>query len=596
MYTLFTQKRFLAVFLAVFVGTIANAVPFQQIIDDDAGLIFTIRNLTELREQWSEHPIEGIFKDESLREWFRLQSDLKDVADDESKTFFEDIEDTFGLSEDDFFELFPGQAGLAVYNLSGQILGNEEQVEFLGMAEFSGDEEQLQELMQIQFEHNAKMQKEVNPLIEHDWVEETFMGETLHFDEIFDGEKTYVEDGYALVDGILVLATPESRLRHAVEMIKNGPEAPLSDLEPYRRSRDYSGRGDVALYVNLIKLMPRLNAKLGELPISGSFALFGITPQSLESALSLESLEGVFLDLDLIDEGILGYCGILYSEKSGILSMLNYVEGDLPEARYVPDNILNGSVTLFDISAMYRSLEKILGAASPQIVSMLDIQMQTAQTNTGVDLRASLLENFGTQIVGFSVLKEDAKNASDLMQPQQVVVFDLKDAEAFGQALNALIDSAQFVRPMIKENTFEGETIYSIVTPGQTPETEVEIHYTVTRSKFILTVGHIGLLHTVLSDMKNDSDGFWQKPDVLALFERIEQPNAVSRGYYDMEQLITSLFELLADMNHFRGNSESLQSEAIPESLKGAYRLVLEANEAPDGLFARVLIVKDESK
>lgn len=590
MHKLLNPKTILTALLATFVSATATAVPFQQIADEDVELLFTIRSLSELREQWLEHPMAEIFKDESLKELFELQGNSEEAI---IKPFLEEIEDTFGLSEDEFFELFSGQVGLAIYNISDQILENERPVEFFVMAEFSGDTERLRELMQIQFERNAEMHREENPLAEHTWVEETFMGETLHFDETFDGEETHIEDGYALVDDILVLATPEARLRQAVEMIKDGAEAPLSGSEPYRRAREHSGRGDVALYINLLELMPHLNASLDELPIDSNLALLGVTPQSLKSALSLEAMEGLFWDIDLIKDGILSYGGILYSEKSGILSLFEYVEGELPEAHYVPDNVLNAFVARFDISEMYQSLKEFLSTASPQMLSMIDIQMQIVQTNTGVNLHTSLLENFGTKIVGFAVLEEDTV---EWTQPQQLVVFDLRDAEAFSQALNALIDSAPFVRPMMEESKFEGETIYSIVTPGQPSTSEGAIHYTVTRSKFILSMGHVSLLHIVLSNMKNDDDGFWQDPDVLALFERIEQPNAVAQNYYDMEQLIDFVFKFLSGMNRFGGAAEQLPPTEVPKSLKGGYRFISETNENPDGLFWRVLIVNDESE
>ncbi|MGK0464059.1 MAG: hypothetical protein ACJAT5_000466 [Lentimonas sp.] len=585
------KKILLTTLLAVCSSSIATALPFQEMIGEDVELFVSIRSLTDLREQWSEHPMAEIFKDESLIELFDHLSDSEE-AEAESAGFFEEMENIFGLSEDEFFELFPGQVSLAFYNVSDQLLQNDERMELTLMTEFSGDAERLDELMQIQFERNAEMQKAVNPLVEHEMVDETFMGETLYFDETFDGETTYVEDGYALVDGILVLATPESRLREAVEIIKEGAETSISSSGLYKRSREHSGRGDVGVYLNLVELMPPVNATLGKLPIYGALTLFGITSQSLESALSLESIEGFFLDFDIVPDGVLGYSGILYSEKSGLLSLFEYVDGELPEARYVPDNVLNSSITLFDLSAMYSSLEEMLSTASPHIVSMLDIQMQTIQADTGVDLRAGMLENFGTQIVGFSILKEDATNAVELFQPQQVLVIDLKNAEAFSQALNALIDSAQQVRPLIKESAFEGETIYSIVVPNE--PTETEINYAITRSKFILTIGHISLLHNVLSEMGQESDGFWQDPDVLALFERIEQPNAVTRAYYDVEQLIEPFFKMLAAMNRFGDASETLKSTEIPQSLRGAYRLFSEANEAPGGFFGRTLIIKSE--
>lgn len=584
------KKILLTLLHAAFLSSVATALPFQQIIGEDAELLLSIQSLSDLREQWSENPVTEVFRDDALIEMFK-GGDPESV-DEDSPGFFEELKDDFELTEDEFFELFPGQVSLAVYNLYNFPSQNEKRQEFIFMTEFSGDEERLNALMQVQFERNAESQKAANPLVEHELVKETFMGETLHFDETFNGEITYVEDGYALVDGIVVLATPESRLRQAVEMIKEGQEAPISDLESYQRSRDYSGQSDVSLYLNLSSQIETLNSQLKELPIYNALTLFGITSESLGRALSLEVLQGLFVDFDMVEDGILSHCGVLYSEKKGLLSLLAYTEGELPEARYVPDDVLSSSVTLFDISALYSSLEQLLGTASPSILSMIDIQMQTVQANTGVDLRSGLFENFGTQIVGFAVLKEDAVDAVGPLETEQVVVFDIKDAEAFSQALNALIDSAPALRSLIEENTFEGETTYSIVAPNYQAGTEIKMSYAITRSKFILTIGHVGLLHNVLSEMKNESDGFWQNADVLALFERIQKPNAVTRTYYDAEQLIEPFFKMLSGTGGVRNASDSLQDKKIPESLKGSYRLVAEANEASDGLFWRTLIIK----
>ena len=143
-----------------------------------------------------------------------------DLREDGLFGFTEVLKDEFGLSYDELFELFPGQASVALYNLSEQVLNEEDSQEIVLLAEFSGDAERLNELMQVQFIRNAEAQQALNPLVEHEMVEEYFMGETLYFDETFDGETTYVEDGYALVDGIMILAAPESRLRETVEWIK----------------------------------------------------------------------------------------------------------------------------------------------------------------------------------------------------------------------------------------------------------------------------------------------------------------------------------------------------------------------------------------
>ena len=68
---------------------------------------------------------------------------------------------------------------MSIYGMTNDILSQEESRRMAILAEFAGSAERLDELMQIQFERNAKAQKETNPLIEHVWIEETFMGETL---------------------------------------------------------------------------------------------------------------------------------------------------------------------------------------------------------------------------------------------------------------------------------------------------------------------------------------------------------------------------------------------------------------------------------
>jgi len=588
------KKILQTILLSLLSVQLAFALPFDQIIGDDAELYFSIRSLSEIRETLDEHPISDVFEDEVLIEYFEAISSGSDDEDESDLGFFEEMEDVFGLTEDEFFDLFPGQVCMAVCNLSGQILGEGSSPELVIAAEFSAEAERLNELLQIQFERNAKSQKEVNPLVEHEMIEETFMGETLYFDETFNGEETYIEDGYALVDGIFVLATPESRLREVVQAIKEGSDSAISETEPYLESREFAGRGDVSCYVNLVEIMPSVAASLGQLPELGSLALVGITPDSLRDALSLESIQALFMSMDLVEDGLLCDYGFLYSEKAGLLSLLEYVEGELPEARYVPSNVLNTSLTLFDLSAMYANLEEVLDAASPALLPMMDARLQNLQADTGIDLREAVLNNFGTHIVSYSVMEEDILDDSGFPRPQQVFALEVKDTAAFSQAIGALVDSSPRLKSFIEESVFEGETIYTFKTPSAPSSGGTEFSYTITRSRFILAMGHISLLHSLLSKLDKTSDGFWQDSEVDLMFERIERPNVVTRSYYDFEQIIEPFFEFLLNMSASHNFPESLASGEIPDSLKGSYRMFSEGNQTPFGLLGRTLIVKSK--
>lgn len=582
-------------------GAAVSALPFQEIIGEDAEFFCTVRSLSETRAQWATHPIAALFEDAELLAFFdAMKSDdtlEDDGSADEPAGFTEVMEDVFGLSYDELFELFPGQASLAFYNLSGQALGQAESEEMVLMAEFSGDAARLDTLMKIQFERNMAAHQAINPLVEHELIEESFMGETLYFDETFNGVATYIEDGYALVDGIVVLAAPESRLRAAVESIKEGASAPIADSAVYQRSREQGGRGDFGVYSNLEKLMPTLNRALIAHPAVNNLAIFGVTAQSLDSALSLESLQALYVDFDLIDSGLLSHYGLIYREKLGFLSLMSYADTALPEAHYVAEGALSSSISTFDCSAMLANFERLLTSASPTLPPLIDMQLQIAKAKTGVDLRAALLDNFGSQTVSLSVLPEAHLDNSEIADPQQLFVIEVKDAQALAQAIEAFKDLAPSLRAMIEEQMYEGQTIYTIRDSGE-PDIQNgnTLSYALLRSSLIVNVGELGLLHKVLTRMSEGGEGLWQSAETEELFERIERPNAVTRSFVNAEMMVEPLFESLLQMAELSGLMEDMSKAEIPSRLDSAYRMISELNEAPDGFFGRTLIIKSEGK
>jgi hypothetical protein len=582
-------------------GAAVSAVPFQEIIGEDAEFFCTVRSLSETRAQWAMHPIAALFEDEELLAFFNAMkgSDTLEVDGnaDEPSGFTEVMEDVFGLSYDELFELFPGQASVAFYNLSGQALGQAGLEEMVLMAEFSGDAARLDRLMQIQFERNMAAQQAINPLVEHVMIEESFMGETLYFDETFNGVTTYIEDGYALVDGIVVLAAPESRLRAAVESIKEGANAPIADSAVYQRSREEGGRGDVQVYLNLEKLMPTLNGALIEHPAVKNLAIFGVTAPSLDRALSLESLQALFADFDLIDSGLLSHYGLIYREKLGFLSLMSYANTALPEAHYVTEGALSSSISTLDGSAMLANLERFLTSASPTLPPLIDMQLQIAKAKTGVDLRAALLDNFGSQIVSLSVLPEANLNNSEVAKPQQIFVIEVKDVQALARAIEAFKDLVPSLRAMVEEQIYEGQTIYTIRDSSEPKmNNENTVSYVLLRSSVIVNVGEVGLLHEVLTRMSEGGQGLWQSPETEQLFERIERPNAVTRSFVNTELMVESLFESLLQVAKLSGLTKDMSKAKIPSRLDSAYRMVSELNEAPDGFFGRTLIIKSEGE
>ncbi|MGB0257302.1 MAG: hypothetical protein ACPGES_01505 [Coraliomargarita sp.] len=577
---------------------VVTATPFTDYIEADVDIVFQVRSLSEVRAALDAHPLTEVVQGPELQAFFEPAFRLDGQSSDES-TFKQVMEDEFGLTYDELFNLFPGQGCLAIYGLTDlmfaemkQTPGDRSEPEVTFMLEFSGSAERLDELMQIQFERNAEHQKEENPLIEHELVTEEFMGETLYFDERFDGDETVVEDGYAFVDGVFVLAAPEERLRMAVEAIKGGANEPLAEHEYYLRAQEAAGDADVNLFVNLGPLMEGFTRAIEESPAMQSLAMVAVTPASLSDALSLDSVRAAFMQGRLSADSLVFDGGLMYTEKSGILSLMTSGSGDLPDAPYVPRNATGSSVSLYDMSAMLSNLEVLLRVASPTMMPLWDIQIAKIKSEIGVDLRESILKNFKPGMVSIVSVPEATITAQGA-EPEQVILMNANDTATLEQAFEAIKDLAPPVKSMIKVSDYEGYQIHTLENPaaeGANGEVSA-VSYTITRDQFIFSVGRVGLLQTILSRMGSGESGLWESDEVASLFEVIERPSAVSRSYLNLSQYAEVLFRELAVSDVFQELGLVFDFGQIPKSLGAEVRVVSEVNEASDGLFFRSAVV-----
>ncbi|MEM1221989.1 MAG: hypothetical protein AAGH40_04440 [Verrucomicrobiota bacterium] len=573
-----------------------SAIPFDEILGEETEALFIVHSLSETRDAVVAHPFYETFQDESVLEFFGKISGGGKKSGPDEQGFMEVLNEEFGLTLDELFELFPQQAAFASFNISESMILDEGYPDMAIMLEYAGEPEKLDELLQVQFERNAAAQKKINPAMEHELKQESFMGETLYLDEAFDGVDTYVEDGYCLVDGIFVLASPEDRLRSIVEAIKDGQDAPLSENDGYLRSLESAGKGPgFAVYFNLERLMPPLSKLfIDGMMESGGLATYGVTSLSLEKALSLNALLSLYIRVGLEADGIGVSSNLIHSGKDGLLSLVSYENGALPEARYIPEDALSASVSLFDLGMMLSNLEALLNIASPALTPLIDIQMQNIQQQTGIDLRSAILENLGSELVNFTLM-EESPDELIIPSPQQFYLLEIKDADSLGRALETLKDLVPGGRAYIEEQAFEGQTIFTVKTP-QAPnphvDPEMRFSYVITRSALVIGFGKIGNLQKILTDMSDSSaEGIFQKPEVEQLLERIAQPQAVSQSYADLSAFIGPAVKSLAGTGVFGNKNSGLE---IPEILSDSFTTISETNETKDGFFSRALLISKD--
>jgi len=575
-------------------GASVSGEAMATMLGEDAHLFVSVRSLPEIRDAWENHAIRKRLDEAGLS---GLWESMAESEGEEDESFVDVLENEFDLTVDELFELFPGGAGIALFNLTELITEEADSPDLLIMAEFSGSAERLEELMQIQFERNAEAQKEINPEMEHEWVRETFMGETLHFDEAFDGETTYVEDGYALVDGIFILGAPEARLRAAVESIKGEGLPPLSEVPGFLRTREEVERSDLTFYANLAAVMPRFDRMIRDIPPDSGMAMAGMSPDTLADALALDAMEGLAVDVVIAEERLTFYSALLWEEKRGLLSLLTYGDGDLPDAHYVPEGVVATSVSRFDLSAMLANLEDLLGRSSPNLPVLFDIQLQKMKQETGVDLRLSLLENLGDEVVSLSVFDKASGTGDVLKNPQEVYIIELRDGALFSAAMEAFKDLVPGIRAQLVEQEYEGQTIYTVkgyAGPDAPHDSVNDFSYTVKRSHLFLSTGRLGLLQEVLSRFENRGGGFWSSPETESMFELIAGPEPVSRSFMDVGKMSEFLVDAFAEGVNSSGVGMPFDIDDLPSEIDLPLVFISESNEFDQGVFGRgALLIRD---
>lgn len=570
------------------------------IVEADAGVVFTVRSLSDMRERFTEgHPLfrAGTDGDPGAWAWEEFFGGEGDSdSDSDAPGFREVMEEEFQLTYDELFALFPGEAGLALHNPGERAAGEDERPEFVFMAEYAGEPERLHELMRIQFERNAEAQKEKNPEIEHELVKESFMGETLYLDETYDGERTYYEDGYALVDGFFVLATPETRLRSVTEAIKEGAENPLRESEAYLRLREEGERpAAIGIYLNLETLLAPVVEALEGGDVDDALAMFGVTGKSLREALGLDALRSYSVEVDWTESGALISGSLLYDGKRGLLRLLSFADRPVPDAPYVPRDVTSTTVSTFDYGALLKNLEAMFTTASPNLSFLIENQLQTIRNQTDVDLRSAIFENLGSEGVTLSRLDRDGVSENELAHEEQVMVFEVLDVEAFSRAVEGLKDLAPGLRESMEERKLGGRTVYSFRAPAQQAGgggSEV-FSYTFTRSHMVLGFGGMDLLREVLGRMDNGDGGFWDSEETRRLLEKIERPDPVSRTYADLGEMVRALTDSFQAIQRTAEQAGAGPAMEIPE-VRVPFHLLMESNEAADGIFFRGVIEETE--
>ncbi|HKB90545.1 MAG TPA: hypothetical protein VKC60_08515 [Opitutaceae bacterium] len=529
------------------------AVPFLSLVDDDTAFVVSANDVPALIKKWDASPAAHAWNDPEIEKFFApLRAKMKiDEWDDKTKA-------ETGYTVRELLGLVTGQILVSVGDIPAFLKLNEgAEPSFALLGDIGGNQAAIEKLMAK--EREASKEEEST---------EEFQGETLHLRKHVEDDKSKERPSWAIVKGIFVSALPVDRLRRAVAAIKHGSaESPLSASSNFQTAKQHMGEADYLVYCNIEAIYPTIekaaNDKFASKK-SGPQNPMAPDPQAIIKALGLDVLRTFYFSGRLDADGGDSSLGLTFSENRGIVKLLAFGDGPVPQPAFVSNKWVTVSSTNFSFKDAFAALEEILANASPALSSMVQSQIQQFGKNLGIDIKRDLIGSTGPGLISGYSLKDgqsaDAPPAFD--QLGQFLAMSLTNAQAFENAFEALKRmTGPNADQLFKKRNYLGFNLYTFEapTPPQAagappvpkPAAGAGFSYAVTPEYFFMSTGSVTPLETALQGLRSAQPTLWENSDVKRALANVPG-NACSISYQDLRVIMPAVVETFVKMDQMQ--------------------------------------------
>ncbi len=513
----------------------------ERLVPDDVALVFELRNLPALRNEFSETGAGRAWADPDIARFFAPLAAEAKIAE-----VIETMKAEIGYTPTQLLDFATGDVLATVPASSLKLARGEPDVQALIAIEVGDNENKLRELM-------ATQQKNIVADTGPETTED-YNGVTLHLHapaspEVpsSDGasakpEKPFV---WALHQGRWFLSTDRALVTGALDALAAGGLSTSLAVSPeYQKAIDRSGgRADALLYLNWKAVYPVLIAAIESArdPNEKPNRL-GIEPAGVLKALGLDAIESFSLSAAMLGGTSRYDAALTYSEARGLAALLAYRDGPVPRPDWVPAAWFNVTSQNFSLAEAYAELERIVDRISPVISGAAQGQIRTLERQLALDLKRDVIGNIGTSFISAYSLPAGASPEvpPPYDQLDQFIAVSLADAGAFERAVETI--KARFLPPgdasPLKKRDYLGRSLYS-VDPGAGGR---GFSYAITDGWLLLGIGSPGGVESVIQAMNapDPSASFWQRKDVRAALADVP-PGAFSIQHTDLAPFLASV-------------------------------------------------------
>jgi hypothetical protein len=578
------MKKILSLFVTLLLLSWTNSflvakAKLADFVSDDAVIFIQLDDWNEFSKKLESGPM-GVFSEspawDKMVEW--MENELKE---EESSGLLEEMKD-FMIKWKDSFN---GGMVLSIGNFD----------KMLPWKDGENDQTSLPPDMTILIETDSKKKDLISTLRwmkkeivreggKFSWEQSKVAGFQVHWIGTKPTKGRSEEIALILHDNVLfLLSGGEEHVRETL-LLGAGDSSSESILEDpcYLDLFDEIGAGEARAFFNfkplvsmLDDLSENLDAQIPENP-------FGIKTSGLLDALGLDSLDCLGVQIDLANARFSISSALFLSKYEGLFSLM---EKDKKEAKlhdFLPPKLLSATSARYDFSQLWPRLEAIMNKISPQLLLLVNAQIQGFEDQIGVPFRKNVLGSLGDEIVTFSRLNSNwvenlgqflsGKADDDDLDPDllgeivqsptsDLYAISLGDPKLFDQALRATVDGATKGAELFDERKHRGTIIRSMKGLDQAG---VSLSYAVVDKWLLVSMGEAQLLNQVIDRMQSEGKSLWDEKEVKWALR--EFPDGVSQvDYFDFEQLMDMLKPMLDELIKEQDVDLNLKASDIPD-------------------------------
>lgn len=531
-----------------FAGTQAEP-RIEELLPAGTELVLLAGDMPRLLEQWSVNPLARLWNDERMRTALRttrrhIQVDYWDGL----------LEMGFGYTLEEFLAGLPGQVALAFPELESAF----GEYPSFGLVAHVGDAQQVSELMSFLLEFTASRAPEG---VEYQGLDEGFFGEVLHLQQVVRGREVREGLGWAVVDGVAVVAQPKAYLQELVVSLKQGGAVePWSETDAYERIRYWTPESDLLVYLKGDKLpyLVRSYLGLGETEIqpedeeaNAQLVAMETFSTQLSNTLLADNIDGLYVAGSLKDDVTVVELNVLYRQDTGLIRLLAYEPGPIPLPAFVPEDAGDVTVSMLNLPTLWTALRDSAGRIDALDGTNGEVQalLQAMSEEAGFDVEKALLSSVGSQLVALDLPRLQERPDMDSAPEETDTVYALKvtDRQSVEMALDAFLAQTGWSALLERQDYLETSlytTRPTALGDGATDNGPLPA-YAVT-DEYILYAGSDQALRRVLSRLVRPgaTPSLWQWAEVKQALDHLPE-GASEISVYEPSRFLHEIFDAL---------------------------------------------------